>query len=83
MALQIQDTGAEMFDNIVKKDQLKLAMDSPQEPETFPDYVEDWRIRVWDHAFLPQFRGHDVFRKSDDFKKHKGTDLVVKRVIYR
>ena len=72
-----------MFDNIVKKDELPLNMDSPLEPESFVDYVEGWRIRVWDHAFLGQFRGHDTFRKSDDFKKHKGADAVVKRVIYR
>jgi hypothetical protein len=33
-----------MFENIVKKDELTLSMDSPQEPESFPDYVEGWRI---------------------------------------
>jgi hypothetical protein len=72
-----------MFENIVKKDQLHLTMDSPMEPESFAEYLEGWRIRVWDHAFITHFRGNDVFRKSDDFKKHKGGDLVVKRVIYR
>ncbi len=42
--LQIEEVGNEMFENIVKKDELTLSMDSPQEPESFPDYVEGWRI---------------------------------------
>jgi len=72
-----------MFDDIVKKDQLKLALNSPQRPENFPDYIEGWRIRVWDKVFLGNFKGSEVFKKSNDFKKRKGSDDVVKRVIYR
>jgi len=70
-----------MVDDIVKKDQLPLTMDFVKEPMIFTDYIEDWRIRVWEKSFLGVFKGQDVFRKSDDFKKHKGSDLVVKRVI--
>jgi len=46
LRLQIEEMGSEMLDEIVKKDQLVLAMNSLQEPESFPDYIEGWRICV-------------------------------------
>jgi hypothetical protein len=81
--VQIEDVATKMFDTIVKKDNLVLAMDSPQEPEVLSKYIEGWRIQLWDHAFLSNFKGHDVFKKLDLFLKHKGSDLVVKRVLFR
>jgi len=76
-----EEVGTKMFDNFVKKDQLALNMNSPLEPDSLADYIEDWRIRVWDHAFLVYFRRHDVYKKSDDFRKHKAFDQVVKHVV--
>lgn len=37
---QIEDVVTEMFDTIVKKDNLVLDMDSPQEPEVLAKYIE-------------------------------------------
>jgi len=38
--VQIEDGATEMFDMIVKKDNLSLAIDSPQESEVLSEYIE-------------------------------------------
>ena len=82
MLSQIEELGLEMFDDIVKKDELPLSVDSQY--DSFPDYLESWRILLWDKAFLGSFKGQsEGFKKGDDFRKRKGSDLVVKRSIFR
>jgi hypothetical protein len=73
----------ELFENIVHKDNVPLNMDVPSEPRTLPQFIESWRVKLWDKAFLNVFKGTDHFKKSIAFKDFKGTDLVVKRVVYR
>jgi hypothetical protein len=73
----------ENFDNIVKNSNILLDMETPQELETSAHYVQGWRIRLWDHAFLSYFKGHEYFKKSSAFKDLKGSDLVVKRIIFK
>ena len=46
-------------------------------------YVEVWRVRIWDHGFGQMFRGKDSFSKTRPFKEHKLVDLAVRRVIFR
>jgi hypothetical protein len=33
--------------------------------------------------FLSYFKGHDYFKKSNAFKDFKGSNLIVKKVLYR
>jgi hypothetical protein len=58
-------------------------MDIPTEPKTISQFIESWRVKLWDKAFLMVFKGTDHFKKSDPFKDFKGSDLVVKRVVYK
>ncbi len=73
----------ESFEDIVRADSIRISMDSPLEPLSLIEFIEEWRIRLWDHAFLSYFKGHDHFKKSEDFSLFKGSDLAVKRVIFR
>jgi hypothetical protein len=81
--LQIEEKAVEYFEDIVRADNINISMDSPLEPLSLSAFIEEWRIRLWDHAFLTYFKGHDHFKKSEDFSSFKGFDLAVKRVIFR
>ena len=73
----------ELFETIVHKDNVPLNMDVPAEPRTLSQFIESWRVKLWDKAFVNVFKGVEAFKKSIAFKDFKGTDLVVKRVVYR
>jgi hypothetical protein len=73
----------ELYDIIIHKDNITVKMNVATEPRTISEFVESWRIKLWDKAFLNNFKGTDHFKKSDSFKDFKGSDLVVKRVVYR
>ena len=68
---------------MLKSDNIQVNMDVPTEPMTLPDYIESWRMKLWDHAFPSVFKGPEVFKKSDSFKDYKASDLAVKRVLHR
>ena len=53
------------------------------EPMLLPAYIEDCRMKLWDHTFSTYFRGADSFKKSDDFVGFNGSDLVIHRVPFR
>jgi hypothetical protein len=72
-----------LFDTIVSKDNISLNMNVPDEPKTIAQFIESWRVKLWDKGFVMVFKGADHFKKSDSFKDFKGSDLVVKRVVYR
>lgn len=80
---QIEDAALEMFDNILRSDNVPINMEVVAEPESLRDYMEGWRMKLWEHAYVGIFKGADAFKKSDYFKDFKGANLAVKRVIYR
>ncbi len=49
------------------------------------DYVESWRILLWDKAFSNFFGTKDnkLYIKKTPFKDYPGTTQAVKRVVYR
>ena len=67
----------------MRQDRLPINMTLDSEPMLLPAYIEDWRIKLWEHAFNTYFRGHDSFKKGDDFVGFEGSDLVVRRVLFR
>lgn len=81
--VQIAEQASITFDDILRQDRIPIDMESPLEPMTLSAYIEDCRMKLWDHAFASIFRGRDAFKKSDDFVSFKGTDLVVRRVLFR
>ena len=72
-----------MYEEIVKRDNIPINMDSELEPLTFPAFIEEWRIRLLDHAFHAYTKCSVPFKKGDEFSNYKGSDLVVQRVIFR
>ena len=72
-----------MFDNIVQSDNIPINMSVPGEPESLMEYVEGWRMKLWETAYTGVFKGGDTFKKYDNFKDFKGAMLAVKRLIYR
>ncbi len=73
----------EYFDNVIKKDNININMAAPLEPETLPKYIEGWRRKIWKQGFGHVLKGANAFKKSDYFMSYDGSDLVVKRVIFR
>ena len=67
----------------MRQDRLPINLSLASEPMLLPAYIEDCRMKLWDHAFNTYFRGHDSFKKGDDFVVFDGTDLVVRRVLFR
>jgi hypothetical protein len=81
--VQISDHATNMFEDIVQQDRIPIDMFVSSEPLTLAAYIEECRIVLWDYAFITVFRGHDCFKKIDDFQGYKGTDLVVKKILFR
>jgi hypothetical protein len=67
----------------MREDRLPINMSLASEPMLLPAYIEDCHMKLWEHAFNTYFRGHDSFKKGDDFVGFVGSDLVVRRVLFR
>ena len=67
----------------MRQDRLPINMSVPIEPLSLTAYVEDCRMKLWDHAFNTFFRGQSSFKKGDDFVVFNGSELVVRRVLFR
>lgn len=80
---QISDQAQSMYDEMIRQDRIVVDMTVASEPMSLSEYIEDCRMKLWDTAFSSLFRGHECFKKIDEFQKYKGADLVVKRVIFR
>ncbi len=65
------------------QDRLPIDMGVAGEPKLLTPYIEDCRMKLWDQAFNTYFKGHDSFKKTDDFVGFNGTDLLVRRVLFR
>jgi len=73
----------EYYDNVVQKDNLQVNMNTPLEPELLTEYVEGWRRKIWDQGFGPILKGASAFKKFDSFATYEGSDLAVKRILFR
>jgi hypothetical protein len=58
-------------------------VDSSKVVDSFVDYLENWRICLWDKAYNTHFGGPDAYAKSMRFDKVKDGDLVVKWLCLR
>jgi len=81
--LQLEEAALEMFENITQRDSIPIDMNVPGEPQTLEEYIESWRMKLWDKAFTRVFKGADAFKKFDSFASLKGSNLTVKRLIYK
>ena len=65
------------------QNRVAINMSVASEPMLLPAYIKDCRMKLWDQAFNTYFKGHDSFKKGDDFVGFNGTDLVVRKVLFR
>lgn len=80
--VQIEDATIEAFDSIVKRDNIIINFEG-RDVDNLPNYIEKWRMLLWDEAFPNVFKIIGSFKKSDNFRNHKESSLAVKRVLYR
>ena len=83
LILQISEQASIIFEDTVRQDRLAINFDIPSEPLTLVAYIEDCRMKLWDNAFPTFFRGHEAFNKTLEFVGFNGTDLVVRRILFR
>ena len=67
----------------MRQDRLPINMSVACEPILLLAYIKDYRMKLWDHSFNTYFRGSDSFKKGDDFVGFNGSDLVVRKIIFR
>jgi hypothetical protein len=73
----------EKFEKTVKDNNITLKLDLEVNPVTIEDYVEYWRVHIWEHGFIAMFRGKEAYSKTKAFKDTKFTNLAIRRVLYR
>jgi hypothetical protein len=80
---QLIDVAVDSFNTIVAKDGIVLNLGGLDGPDTLPAYLEKWRMQLWDLAFSSIFKGINPFKKSDVFVDYRGSNLLMRKVIYR
>lgn len=83
VSTQLSEQATNLFDDIMRQDRIPINMNVEGEPLTLSTYIEDCGMKLWDQAFNTFFRGPDSFKKSDNFVAVKGSNLVVRRVLFR
>ena len=58
-------------------------LDKDVEVDSLQEYLEKWRICLWDRAFFSYFSGSDIYGKGTWWKDVKGSENTVKRLIFR
>jgi hypothetical protein len=81
--MQLQESSLEKFEKIVKDDNIPLKLDLEVNPTTIEDYIECWRVRIWEHGFIAMFHGKEAYSKTKAFKNTQFIDLAVRHVFYR
>ena len=77
---QLEDAGVKELLDILNA---LGGLDEDVEVDSLLDYLEKWRICLWDKAFIGQFSGSDIYGKGTWWKDFKGNDNIVKRLICR
>ena len=65
--VQLEEMAVEMLKSILRQDNIPIDMSNAEEPMSLSDYLESWRMKVWDTAYAAVFRGADSFKKFDSF----------------
>ena len=81
--VQLEEMAIEMFESIMQQDNIPIDMSSSEEPISLSEYLESWRMKVWDTAYAAAFKGADSFKKSDSFRAYKDSTLYVRRLVFR
>ena len=84
-SLQLEDRVVKQCDEISSDEVSEINWNASGGIKKPSDYVESWRILLWDKAFQPFLNpsAKPAFLKSFVFEKHPGAPLAVKRVSYQ
>lgn len=78
----MEEAATAEFDSLIKNSELVLS-NVDTDLLTLKDYLEKWRIQIWEHGFFNFFKGKIPFIKSSVFAEHPGTSQAVQRLLYR
>ena len=79
----ISEHASIIFNETMHQDRFPINMSVRSEPMLLSAYIKDCRMKLWDHAFYTCFRGHDSLKNGDEFVGFNGSDLLVRRVLFR
>jgi len=57
----------EYFDEMVEQDNIIINYNTLQQLKYLVEYIEGWRLKIWDQGFGPYFKGANYFKKEDSF----------------
>ena len=83
LSVQLEEMAVKEFNSIVEGNNITIVMTGEEEPDSLEDYLEKWRILLWDKAYKPFFIGQKGFLKSTVFSTYEGSELAMKRLLYR
>jgi hypothetical protein len=79
---QLEEAATAEFDSFLKNSELVLSS-VDTDLLSLKDYLEKWRIQIWDNGFFNFFRGKTPFIKFSVFAEFPGTQQAVQRLLYR
>jgi hypothetical protein len=83
MILQLEDGAVALLTKAIEEEGLDICTEGIQKHRTIDEYVQAWRIQIWDYGYMGWFKGKEAYTKTKAFEDHRSTDLAVKRVIFR
>jgi hypothetical protein len=83
MILQLDDGAIALLTKAIEEEGLDICTEGMQKHRTVDEYVEAWRIQIWDYGYMGWFRGKEAYTKTKAFEDHRSTNLAIKRIIFR
>lgn len=79
----MEDAVIEEVKNCLDSEGVKIDWASRTDIDEIGEYVEKWRILLWDRAFYFIVKKSNGYSRSVPFKDQDGTMNAVKRLVYR
>ena len=61
----------------MKDNNIVLNLDSEDKPATIEDYVECWRVRIWEYGFIAMFKGKDASARQRHLRTLSSQTLLL------
>lgn len=79
----MEDAVATEVNNTMDSENIHVDWSARPDLDEVKEYVEKWRILVWDRAYFFLLRKNNGYSRTSAFKDHDGTANAVKRLMYR
>jgi hypothetical protein len=83
MILQLKDGAVALLSKAIEEDGLEICTEGMQKPRTIDEYVQAWRIQIWEYGYTRWFKEKEAYTKTKAFEDHRNMDLAIKHVIYK